>query len=252
MEQRLLEKLEEFGLAEKEAKVYFAALELGNSTAEKLAKQAAVNRSTTYVQIEALMEMGLMSTHEVGKKTMYTAESPQNLKRLYERKQEQLKQKFTVLETFLPELSKFYNASGERPLVRFFQGREGLITMRNEVLRSEEKKIYMAFSFDELWALFADDMESLYAWSAERAKRKIHSSIIYTKSGDDVKAVALQELRRVSNIDFPFESDIYIFDNKVAMASLKGNVAGVIIENKALANTMKSLFLLAWESAGQN
>ena len=52
------------------------------TTAEKLAKHAKVNRSTTYVQLESLMKVGLMSTHEEGKKTMFAPESPELLKRL--------------------------------------------------------------------------------------------------------------------------------------------------------------------------
>ena len=121
--------------------------------------------------------------------------------------------------------------------------------MRNEVLKVKNKQICAAFSFDHLWAVFADDMESLYAWSEERAKKKIKSQIIYTKTGSSVEAVDLQKLYRVSEKDFPFESDVYIFDNKVALASLKGTIVGVIIESKAVANTMRSIFELARQTA---
>ena len=48
----LIEKLEEFGLSEKEAKVYMASLEIGEATADQIAKHSGVNRSTTYVQIQ--------------------------------------------------------------------------------------------------------------------------------------------------------------------------------------------------------
>jgi len=75
----MLKELQDLGLSEKEARVYLAALELGQTTADKLAKHAKVNRSTTYVQLESLMKVGLMSTHEERKKTVFAPESPELL-----------------------------------------------------------------------------------------------------------------------------------------------------------------------------
>ena len=63
-----LQTLQQIGLSEKEARVYIAALSLGPATADQLAKQTGINRSTTYVHIKSLMAMGLMSTYEEGKK----------------------------------------------------------------------------------------------------------------------------------------------------------------------------------------
>ncbi len=243
----LLEKLQEFGLTDKEARVYLASLELGSTTADKISKQADVNRSTTYVQIEQLMEMGLMSTHEEGKKTLYTAESPDNLKRLFERKQEELKQKSKALENFVPELSRIYDSAGERPVVRFFQGKSGVATMRNEILKAKDKRVLVATSFDDLWNTFSE--EELMKYSTARAKKKITSYVLYTKSGEDVAPVPPSELRRVSEKEFPFECDVYIFDNKVAMASLKEPLHAVIIESAPLSKSMHSIFRLAWRSS---
>ena len=55
-------KLKELGLAEKEAKVFLASLELGSSAVQEIAKKAEINRATTYVIIEKLMKKGLMSS----------------------------------------------------------------------------------------------------------------------------------------------------------------------------------------------
>ena len=247
MEVQTLEKLQEFGLSEKEAKVYLASLELGKATADALSKQSGVNRSTTYVQIEELMQMGLMSTHEEGKKTFFTAESPDNLKRLFEKKKQKLEEKTKSLDAFLPELSRLFDSAGERPVVRFFEGKEGIITMRREILKAKNKHIYVATSFDDLWNTFNDD--ELAEYSQERARKNITSYVLYTKTGDTVEPVPPSELRRVDNDKFPFECDVYIFDNKVAMASLKGSLVAVIIESAALAKSMHSIFNLAWKYA---
>lgn len=246
----LIEKLEEFGLTEKEAKVYLGSLELGEATADQLSKHTGVNRSTTYVQIQELMKMGLMSTHDKGKKTFFSAESPDNLQRLFERKKQEIDLQAKALEAFVPELMRLHDSAGERPVVRFFEGKEGLTTMRNEVLKLKNTTVYFAFSFDYLWDIY--DWDELMEFSNTRANRKITSVVLYNKSGEDIEVVGKQQIQRVGAGDFPFESDIYIYENKVAIASTKGNIAGVIIESEAIANTMLSLYKLAYQAAEAN
>jgi len=248
MEPLHIEKLQEFGLTEKEARVYLAALQLGSATAEQISKLAEVNRSTTYVQIEQMMQRGLMSTHEEGKKTMFTAESPEHLKRIYQKRVEDLQNEVKAFDRFVPELQRLYDSAGERPVVRFFQGKEGLITMRNEVLKAKEKKMLIASSHDHMTEVFTWD--ELMQYSEKRAKKNITPRVIYTKTGDDIPVVPPIELRRVDKDDYPFESEVYIYDNTVALASLHGYISGVIIENKAIAKSMKTLYELAWKEAG--
>jgi len=78
----LLRELEKLGLSDKEAAVYLASLELGPSPVQVISRKAEVNRATTYVMIEVLLQKGLMSTFDKGKKTMYTAEKPERLHRI--------------------------------------------------------------------------------------------------------------------------------------------------------------------------
>src|SRR5437868_13388020 len=120
----MLKELQDMGLSEKEAKVYLAALELGPTTAEKLAIQAKVNRSTTYVQLESLMEKGLMSTYEEGKKTFFAPESPELLRRLLTLKKDEVVARERDLTRFLPDLLRQFEGAGEKPVVRLFPGKD--------------------------------------------------------------------------------------------------------------------------------
>lgn len=72
----MISTLIKLGLSEKEAKVYLAALELAQDSAQNIAKKAGVNRPTTYVILEKLMKLGLANTLEENKKTLFVAESP--------------------------------------------------------------------------------------------------------------------------------------------------------------------------------
>ncbi|MBI5644702.1 helix-turn-helix domain-containing protein [Candidatus Kaiserbacteria bacterium] len=127
----MLKELQDIGLSEKEARVYLASLELGQTTAEKLAKHAKVNRSTTYVQLESLMKRGLISTHEADKKAVFAPESPEILKRLLLKQRDDINSRERDLATILPMLVQQYEGAGEWPLVRFFPGARESASIEN-------------------------------------------------------------------------------------------------------------------------
>jgi sugar-specific transcriptional regulator TrmB len=152
----MLKELQDMGLSEKEARVYLAALEIGRATAEQLAKQAKIVRSTTYVQLESLMKKGLMSTYEEGKKTYFAPESPELLKRLLMRQRDEVQAKEHELASFLPELLRQFEGAGERPVVRFFPGKEGITIVRDEVLMTKEQKLRVILSSDNMTKIYSE------------------------------------------------------------------------------------------------
>ena len=73
----MLNELKKFGLSEKEARVYLAALELGQASVQDIAKKSAVNRATTYLMIESLEKRGLMYKLIKNKKKLFAADTPE-------------------------------------------------------------------------------------------------------------------------------------------------------------------------------
>src|SRR5581483_2129774 len=75
----LAKQLIEFGLSQKEAKVYLALLELEVGSVSEVAKSANINRSSTYVVLSSLKKKGLISTSEDKKIQMFVATPPEML-----------------------------------------------------------------------------------------------------------------------------------------------------------------------------
>jgi len=143
----MLSQLKNLGLAEKEAKVYLSALELGTASVQNIARSAGVNRATTYVMIESLIKKGLISSFEQGKKRYFAATHPSQLLRTVRENQIALKQAEENLEKeLLPELLSIHNIAGDQPKVRFFEGKEGLKAMCSNLLRTKSKKPKAKFS----------------------------------------------------------------------------------------------------------
>ncbi len=246
---RMYKSLQEMGLSEKEAKIYMAALEIGRATADQLAKHAKIVRPTTYVQLDSLMKMGLMSTYEEGKKTYFAPESPELLKRLLAKQREEVNSKEKSLADFLPALIQQFESAGERPVVRFFPGKEGVLAVREEVLTTKEKETFAIFSPTHLAQIFGDAY--LDEYSNRRKSLGIHARGIYThaeffsRAGKD----PLTERRFLTPDVFPLIIDITVFDNKTAIFPLEGPLFAMVIQSNHIAASMKVIFNLLWGQA---
>ena len=244
--------LEELGLSDKESRVYLSLLELGPSPVQKIAQKADVNRVTAYVNLEALSKLGLVSTVEKGKKTLFSAEPPEQLESLIGKKEAELQRKKRELLDALPELKNIFRYAGERPVVKFYEGIEGLLAVREDYLRSVRKNetTLGMMSLDTLFETFPSYEKDA---TKRRIEKGVRSKIIYTKKDGPIKNATspqmLREARFVPTEKFPITCDIAIYSkNKISIESYKNKI-GVIIEDDDIANTLKVIFNLAWEDA---
>lgn len=252
----MLEELKKIGLSDNEAKVYLALLELGSATAQQISEKAGVKRPTTYFEIEALMKMGVVTTFEkVGKKdgptkTLFRAEDPEYLKNIIEREKKLAVERERALGDVLPELGKLFLAAGERPRVRFFEGIEGLKTMQDEFLKTKDREIEAIASLDDVLKVFPKHPDD---YSPRRVQRGIKAKLIYTSSnGAFLKKydeAMLRESRYLPPDKFPFSCDVTIYDSSIALSALRERPFGIILESKEIADSLRSLFYLAWETA---
>lgn len=245
----MLKELQEFGLLEKEARVYLASLEIGKATVDEISKHADVKRPTTYVQIESLMEKGLMSKYDEDKKTYFIPESPEYLKRLFEKNQQALELREKGLGKVLPELKHLFEHAGERPKVRFFDGKEGITTMREEFLKVKSKEMQVIYSVDAILEVFSE--EEIKEYIQKRSAAKITTKSLYTyQKGKIVDPPPPNtETRFIPSKKLSLDTDIVVYDDNVGIISLRGKLFGIIVQSEEIARSMRSMFNLLWETA---
>jgi len=243
----MLNQLKNLGLSEKEAKVYLAMLELGPATIMQIAQKAEINRPTAYVQIESLKKMGLVSTQMRGKKQFFIAENPEHFTMLIEKEKKMLEEKKEELQKILPELKTLFNLSGQKPIVRYFEGKNGLLRMKEEFLKTRSKEILAISPIDDVFTIFPDHQT---AYTMRRVQKKIRAKLIYTSSRGKIfkeeNKEILSETKFVPSDKLSLTVDITIFDDKVALSALKGKIGGTIIQHLEIANSFRALFNLMW------
>ena len=243
----LEKKIVNSGLNEKEAKVYLASLSLGQSSVQEVAKESGVNRATTYVAIELLTKLGLMSSFYQAKKQFFIAADPDKLIEVLDKEKERIEEKKEELKKIIPELQSMNNKIKDKPVVKYYEGKEGIKTMVDEVIKTSNKEVYMAYSADTVANIFND--EDKERWRKERVKNNIKVKSIYTSENIILKNIPNSKNTRIPISKFPITCDIAVYGDKVRIASLKNRLVGIIIEDKEIAKSIESLIKLGIEAA---
>lgn len=243
----LEQELISIGLNEKEAKIYLSSLELGQSTVQSIAVKAAINRATTYFIIDGLMQRGLMSSFHKGKKQYFIAADPERLIEILEQEKEKIENKKENLQKLLPQLRSLNNKQGGRPLVRYYEGKDGVTSMVDEVLKAASGTVYMAYSVDAVNDVF--DEKDVVRWRKIRVERDVKMKVMYTYKNGELKDIPNSENTKIPFDKFPITCDIAVYGNKVRIASLANRMVGIVIEDEEIAKSMESILKLALESA---
>lgn len=236
--------LKSLGFSESESTIYLTSLELGPAPVQDIAKKAGVSRVTTYVVIEDLTKRGLMSSVQKGKRKVFAAESPERLVSFMNSRMNEMQATLKEVESSLEELKLVQR--GEKPVVKFFEGEEGVRAIVEEVSRSAAGKAYEIGNLDEFRKIVSDAKRK--ELRARLDKNKVRTMGVYLTSVPKPKHRTSTNARYVSPKEFNFGGDVVVFGNKVALTSLRGKPIGILIESEQLADMMKQIFTILWES----
>ncbi len=243
--------LEQIGLSNKEAEVYIALLQYDSASVVELAQKTKVNRTTIYPVLETLAKKGLVSEIQVDKKTHYQAEPPERLESFIERQKVVLEENSKRLTDIIPQLKSIQRESGERPVVKYFEGRDGIISSIEEMYSPEiernEKEIYLIYPKDLLNEIFKPDEKNKYR--SVRIKNKVRSKVLYTFKDGEIPSTEDGERIKIDEKKYPITCDISIHGDYVRINTLKDKLAGISIKSKDFAETMKSLFKLGFDNS---
>lgn len=180
---------------------------------------------------------------------------PRVLLQMAEKQFQSLERAKESLEAVLPELTSSYIISVEKPIIRTYEGVDGLKQIYEDTLK-EKKEIYAVLQTAEVDQTMYKWLTQVYA--KKRASAKIHENVIVAsgKWSAEYQKQDEKEFRTtilVPSDRFPFQHEVDIYGDKVAFINFKKGEAliGVVIKHPQIAKTMKAWFDLAWEGACQ-
>ncbi len=133
---KISETLRKLGLSQYEIKVFLALLFLGVGSAEVIAKNAGIPRTSAYKVLEALEEKGFVISSK-GRPKMY---KPENLEVLKKRVIEEINELFDKLEF----IESVFMEKGEPQLVYTISGKEKVMSKIAELIDMAEEEVIIS------------------------------------------------------------------------------------------------------------
>lgn len=244
--------LQNLGLSADQTAIYLTLLSSGPQSAISLAKLSGIKRTYIYHLCKELEKEGHIKLAQKGRTTYFSAQSPDLLLAKAQEKKALAETALLTLQSILPELQSKYRLTDTKPVVSYFEGLEGI------------KKVYLDTLTATTPILALVETSSvepeIYQWVTkeyvkERIKKGINVQAI-VETGDKTSSyiakneAELRESKTVPATKHPFEHEINIYDDKVALINHRAGtkLLGIIIDNKDVATTFRSWFELTWRN----
>jgi len=237
----LQEALKQYGLNEKEIKVYLALLELGSASVLNISQKAELKRPTVYLILESLIEKKLVSKIPKAGTTAYIAENPDYLLTALENSKK-------TIQDVLPMLRAIYNIDEVKPQIRFYEGKKNV----ERIWLEDTFKSPRIDFISSITALLENYPHVLPVFNKLSEEKRFSTRELVTRQPKDLKYAkkyhSVKRQIRVLPKDFHYTMDMDLYENKVVLASLKNDFL-VMIESEDVAKSFHSLYKLAWQSA---
>lgn len=247
MEVRLNTLLKEYGLDEKEIRIYLFLVGNEGLTAYSVAKGTSIHRSTTYDVLERLLAKGFVNKVETDGKTRYSADEISDII-------SNLKDKESILLSLIPKFERVRRTVKSR--VRVLESESGQkqfnFNLFNLVKEGRVDYLYVLGNSPVSHISSHIFLERLIR---EAKQQKLHRKINYKGIWDEkfkndkfIKIFSsFGENKFLKNL--PSKVTIVIFRNYVAYLFTTDKPKVIEIQNKLIAEEMKSYFLYLWHIA---
>ncbi len=249
MDKTIYQILEDIGLTNAQIKVYIALLELGESTSGPIIQKSKLQNSVVYNAINHLIEKGLISFIQKGKRKYFQAADPRSLIHILDQKKKEL------LE-ILPQLTQKKELSKNQAKV--FIGWKGIYTAFNsilEVLPKNADYIGFAAGIDEQ---YSEETKTFFrVFNRKRLEMKYNVQLICNESArksiqkmfagiNYQKKDKMPEYRYLSGFAL---NGVIIFKDNILLTAFEETPTAVIITSKTIANSFRKVFENCWEIA---
>lgn len=240
-------KLGDIGLTPTETKIYLLLLEKGPSTPPEITKYTGIARSNIHYVLQELMAKSMVKRQNKGKRFIYIPNDPSITL-------QSIDQKKKVMEELVGDLRAMYKQSTNKPVVKFYDGREEVKQIFEDILETKAEKVIAFASTKILFNLLPNYFETRFQKVLKQ--RGIFFQDILSESS---RTVATETKKNMSPYyDFKIfpekygdlPTDILVWENSLAVIVLAEPVFGMVLTSKPLADTYRAQFEMVWRTLG--
>ena len=230
--------LEKVGLSQNESKIYIALLDLGLSTATKIAEKSKVHRTNVYDCLEKLKEKGLVSFITKNDKKYFQASDPKTLVNV-------LREKEDTLNEVLPQLILSQQFSKSDQFAQIFEGVKAVQNILDHFLDLNEPRF--AYGAPKVASEVLGPFIQHY--HKRRLEKNLSMKMIYNSDAKDrisyLNSLPLTESRYLlPEYDSPAETSIC--GDEVVIVIWSNKPSCIQIKSSAVAKAYKKYFDILW------
>jgi sugar-specific transcriptional regulator TrmB len=239
--------IQQLGFRPQEAKVYLAALALGECTTIDLTNKTKLPRTSVQAVVQQLHTEGLLNLYVKKSRKIWVAENPEKLLI-------HLKEREAALKNIMPELQAMRYDTGLRPVVRLYSGIEEIEHIMEDML-STKHHILGLIDWDKWVSFFGKDFLDDFINKRTAQNLKIKMLVTRTAQGLKLKERDHSELRNTRFLPphHKLKNTNFIYGNKVALISLnKRFPLGILIEDIDITDTITMLHESLWKQSSEH
>lgn len=252
-------KLTKAGLSDKEAVVYAFLLEHNGAYPSVVAQETGLNRTTVYKILTALSVKGLVTEYEKRKKFFYQVADPKHLEKYADMQISQANRAKEYVRALMPVLEGVYKNANDKPVVRFFEGKEGIENIYRAHIEGNMPYEMLALSNTvHLLPQLSMGFKEYYARGKAGSGITTRAIVPHTEELEtdlftfykDVPQKYWPKVGYLPQDEFTFDAELTLFDkNKVSIVNFKEpHFSGTIIEDKTIYDMFKLFFELVWRN----
>ncbi|MCX6799014.1 MAG: hypothetical protein NTW59_02880 [Candidatus Diapherotrites archaeon] len=235
--------LKEIGFSENEIKVYMELQKSQMLGASELARRAAINRTLCYQILNKLISKGLVGYVIKNNVKFFMAAHPSKLIDYLKEKQQAVSQLIPLMLEMRPVAERDYSAE-------LFEGKEGLKTIMNDIIRSKPKEwldLTSGMTTILLPEYYMQQWEKKRAYAKIRARFLVNDTPEGRERGKSLVNLKLSQTRYLPK-GLIAPCHIYVYGNKVGITLWsEDSPFGVLIKSREIAQRFSEFFNWLWK-----
>jgi len=231
-------------LSDNAQRLYLQSFQVGKSTIGRLASELSMDRSSAYLAVQQLNDLGLMKEDTIDGVRRVIASPPNAVERLLKKRGETLASFAEDIRKDEPTLLTDYKAKDQQVILQSFSGRESLRRITDDILSSPIMEVRIFTNQNAERKVFSANEHDDFILSRVRKGIQAYVLASDTKGAHLLQKYDDRELRETKIIKElrPIKNETYIYADKVAVLGFSNTIFGFIVQDKEFAELQKMLF----------
>lgn len=242
--------LEQIGLSKNEVKVYFALLELDQSSVTSIVKKSNIPYSKAYPILDKLISKGLVSYVIRNNVRYFQISDPRSLIDFIKNKENQLAEQKKQIESLIPSIQSRRKNAKDKQEANVYESIEGVKAAFSNIINTLDKgEEYLVFTLgNEL------ERPELITFFNNYHKRRIEKEIkVRLIANSSIKDIFTKHHKykdmSIKYTDLQLPSGIFIYRHNVMTLTWNNNPAAFVITSKSNADSYRAFFEELWKLA---